>query len=1013
MDSQECGLIISLLKYGFSVQSDNNNEEFILGYFDALKFNTVTNWLGFTPRNASKYYDLKIISRYQLKLLFPQGQTRKTLQDNGCYSNIWESLSEDACTLFDDYPCVSVILVNLTDSFKNQDFERNEQNERKGHNIGHWNAYGTVLEWFGELIGRLEMKDKLEKAHTCILPSIGYSDYCLLLAEENWETAMELVRKLHGVRWKAQEECGKFHMYLSHSEKSAPILSTDYMIPVFHAGSKKKYPNFRCDLTAHVNLAPGVSVEALVKQLGEGIQVDQVSGTSDCILTARAGYQVKLLRNLIPVNVSSPCESLFVSTRSTLQKELDTVLLDDIRYSNSPQVDDMGCIGNMWKALTHYAEVATANQRHMRLVQACKETVATIGNISREKHNWSFRNVVKPFIEDSVENLNLLVEAIEAADKRLTEEDADINALRKEKDDYFKQISYALEIFRNRFGSFVADITRSDCFFMETEQYDHESISSATSLILGYTRLANGFAEKVCKLANPTADLRYSFVVTSGGCDRTECKDLFPNIIPDENEDGEIIQEHVPLLVQMSELGLFDCGGTVLRLFHECSHYCGSRERKKRLHYLIEFTAHIYGDILSIALLEKGGTAEHLKEELKEFLPDDSKRKALVQSVDDVYESCRKQLSGKLTGEVKGVLIAGLKKEAHGSVIKALPIDYESLSESEKIAAIANSLGEFNCIADNLRRRMRKILMENFYSYETNESFEYFTNHFARSIYLATLHAERDFYNGCDACIKKVIPTMVTCAYERRYRDVQISIDERNYSQRLESKGTANQQLEQRVVFTLQRLVADRTMSSFFDKKDSWKLPGLEVAEQNVDAILQMIFEVFSESFADMAACTLLNAKLEDYLLAFVFENWILDESLVLSADMEFRIGAILHLCFSDQLDGNRLHKEIKEKLYHAIETLVQHGMPSDRINVDTLIERIEQFLSGYSKRHEQAEPLEQYLSLCKEQYDVWCKDSIMQDYQQAFSKMRLYEFSRDNTCRSVTAMVEAVTTGR
>lgn len=238
------------------------------------------------------------------------------------------------------------------------------------------------------------------------------------------------------------------------------------------------------------------------------------------------------------------------------------------------------------------------------------------------------------------------------------------------------------------------------------------------------------------------------------------------------------------------------------------------------------------------------------------------------------------------------------------------------------------------------------------------------------------------------------------------------SQDENNNEQWVVGKCAANKQLEQRVLFTLQRIVADSAMAGAFRETDDSKLPGMNLAKQNVDAILQMTFEVFSETFADMAACTLLNARLEDYLLAFVFENWRLDESLVLSTDMIFRIGAILNLCFSNQLEGKRLKDEVKKSLFCGVETLERHGMVSNRIDAVKLIKRVEELLSGYCELHQESVSLEKYLKLCKQQYDDWSKIDTMQRYQHAFQNMRLYQFTAEDNCKKVIAMVEAVTTG-
>lgn len=995
MSDEKCGLNISLMKYVFSEQNHNNTGNFILGYFDAMKIQAVNNWLDFSPGKTSTDYDSNIVSRYQIKLLFPQEKVRSVLERYGCYSRSWESVDQQDFNMFDEYPCVSVILVNLTDQFKQLNIDPSM----------HWDAYGDVLKRFGKLIDGLHIADKLVNANVCILPSVGYSDYCILLAEKRWDTAFELIRKLHRIKWKSGKKDDKTTLHICTDADATPLLSTDYMMPVFHVKRDINIDSISsCDLTAHVNLAPGISMEALSNKLGKGITVKQVSGTSDCILEAKPGYQKHLLELLISTDPSDKRENLFVSTRATLQKKFSRrTPPGSIDYTPSfDEIEDS--ISRMWDILDKYATIVKQAKHHMRQVQAAKEIIATIKNICKERHNISFRRVIKPFIEDFTEDLRTLVSAIE-----------DPRNCKAAKLRYFIQVEEALEIFRNRFGSFIADITRSDCFFMETEQYNHASISSATSLILGYNRLINGFSEKVCKLDDPNADLRYSFIVTSGGCDRTDVINIFSELDPEE-EDGRITENRLPFLVQMSEMGLFDCGGTVLRLFHECSHYCGDRARKQRLHYMVEFLARSYGRILSEALLDKQGIVGHLRQEFDSILPatvwtDDQKK-----TLDHVHAQCTQELTAQLTEILAQAIRDGLHDEveeetACGMAKKGLPNNYDHLGKDAQLAAIASCLGEVDCIGRKLQRRLRKILVEIFYVYEVNEVGHHSANQFARNVYEATLAAERNFYAGCYDKLQTGSASMITFAYEKRLRDAQIQKD-KAYSNSDEVKSAANKKLEQRVNFTLQRLIADKSISVELDEKVLNKLPSITLAEQNVNAILDMTIEVFSETFADMAACTLLKASLEDYLLAFVFESWMLDESLIPSTDMKLRIGVMLQLCFSDQLNGNGLSDSAKEDILSGVQTLKQCGMQEDRINANALVARIEEILNGYKQMEHEAKPLLMYLQECKQKYDIWSKTSEMQHYQGAFDQMRLYRFSGEDIHEKVIAMVQAVTTG-
>lgn len=1020
MPAGTCGLQISLVKYALAEQRNSGSEKYILGYFDAVEIQPITNWLDFSPGKASTSFESRIISRYQIKLLFPQAEVCNTLEQRGCYSSVWENPCDNS--FFNENPCVSVILVNLTDQFKRWGTEP----------FAHWNAYGNVLERFGELIDSLRIKEKLQAAYTCILPSVGYSDYCILLAGKSWDTAFELTQGLHRIKWTTCEENGKGVQRYSQHADAVPLLSTDYMIPVFHAGENVDFDSIPSySLAAHVNLAPGISMEELAQEF-PSITVKQVSGTSDCILEAGPGHQeqLQLLKYLISLNPSSGSKSLFISTRAVLQKELvynpDSATTQHISNwdrsgeSKSGKVttdestpDDEStsekCIDELWRVVERYAAVAKAERRHLRQVQAVKEIIATVKNICKEGHNSSLWLVMQPFLEDFTYDLCTLVQAVE--NRKGEKEDRLI---------WFGQIDFALTAFRNYFGSFIADITRSDCFFMETEQYDHASISSATSLILGYNRLINGFSKDVCKLGDSTANLRYSFIVTSGGCDRTETINLFPHLTPEEGKNG-ITENRLPFLVQMSEMGLFDCGGTVLRLFHECSHYCGDRARKQRLCYVVNFLAKIYGNILAGALLDKKQMADYLKQEFEGILLPDVWKKEQIKicnDIDNVHMECAKKLADRLEAILKQAIVVGLKAEAKnaieaGTAIKELPDNYDRLDQDFQLAAIAECLGEVNCLGRRLEYSLQKVLFKTFYVYEIDDNNQYSLNQFGINVYSETLIAERDFYAGCYNKLYNISPYSMMCAYERRLRQAQIEKD--IISERADPlKSPANKKLERRVTFALQRLVADKFASDNIGKDKSIfeKLPYINLTSQTANAILDMTFEVFGETFADMAACTLLNASLEDYLLAFVFENWDLDESLIVTTDMALRIGAMLHLCFSDQLEGEGLSENAKNQIRTGIQNLERHGMQEGRISADDLIVRIEELLRKYKGMEREAEPLQKYLRECKTKYNDWRDTDVMRRYQNAYAQMRLYRLSGENICEQVTAMVEAVTTG-
>lgn len=155
---------------------------------------------------------------------------------------------------------MTVVLLNLTDVYKDQ-------------------VTGSLLGAFLRLLRDCCESALLSEVHCCVLPSLGYSDFCILMAGKGWEPALQLVELLHSLTVPAAE-----------GDKQIPVLSTDYMMPVCHpkaeATLKEKFAkdHFKgIELTVRVNLCPGVTAQQLADRL-KNVKVYRISGGSDCLL---------------------------------------------------------------------------------------------------------------------------------------------------------------------------------------------------------------------------------------------------------------------------------------------------------------------------------------------------------------------------------------------------------------------------------------------------------------------------------------------------------------------------------------------------------------------------------------------------------------------------------------------------------------------------------------------------------------------------------------------------------
>ena len=364
----------------------HRGNDYILGYFDRITFSSVKNWLGFSPRASAVQFDSRQpkagkkkktdipsypLSGYPIKLLYPSSKTICYLEGLGLDYQSWQG---NVTALLDDYPCATVALVNLTGEFKKQ-----------------WSqdVCGEQLRHLAQVIrtGRYLLRGKkneatvpFEKArtediHLCILPSLGYSDYCILLAEKDWSFAPVLIEYLHRAAY-----------------KNAPILSTDYVMPVYHIHprrAKSEHPirsgghDRGIRLSMRVHLKPGAPMGELQRLAGDSIEVCQLSGSSDCMLISKDKKAFSELLRMVMAdhnNGSKKIKDLVISTEATLQRSVNCTGETEV-WPKFPKPPQNQMVNRLRDILTEYWGILDATNGHMRLFSATWERV-TISAVS-------------------------------------------------------------------------------------------------------------------------------------------------------------------------------------------------------------------------------------------------------------------------------------------------------------------------------------------------------------------------------------------------------------------------------------------------------------------------------------------------------------------------------------------------------------------------------------------------------------------------------------------------------
>lgn len=953
-EQEFCGLIVRLEKDILWSRHCGNDP--ILGYFDHIEFQPVVRWLEFSPRTTAVELDGKDIenrmkkhplSMYPIKLLFPEQAVMDDLKNEaGLRYAAWQG---DICKLLEENPCLTVLLVNLTDKFKGgaprdpcgKQLRRFVRAIQKGQFLIPGSEEPVPFD-----------RKLAEEANICVMPSLGYSDYCILLAEKEWSFAPVLIEFLHRAAAESLD-----------TREIVPILSTDYVIPAYHiVEGKVQSRAYRSDiqLSMRIHLRPGVAMLDLKRAVGEEIELYQMSGSSDCMLESKSEAAFNRLMSVAMADNGSGSEdaknirNLVISTEATLQRSIP--LTDKLAVGEavdiypSQKIDDQ--IKGLREVLQIYWEILRDENLHMRQFNSMWDRVTAIESICREPHNDSLQRIMVPWLEAFTECLDRNVKEI----KKLTQDSP------KNEDELWRRLEYVndtLETFINEVGSLLADLSRSDCFSMESERYNHASVSSATSLLIAYNRWQNSFVEAVLR-EDAENRCKYAFLVRSGGCDTTTTKNIFyapePEVVTvkDQNGEREVLKESMPLITQMSEMSLFDCSGTVLRMTHECMHYCGERLRRPRIEHLIEFAARYFGQDIAQFLFSRKGYPEHMLRELKsKFLLENED---LSKSVLGIWESGAEKLRGNIADWID----------------KALKGRY---------TAVNTGWHEQEYMSDNVRQWMLGELTALFYPYQPAKGWRYVYSPIVDFLYEEQLKTARDFYEKCDAEVRRYRPELTCLALDRRRQEGYLKGKQKS------------ENLMQPIMLVLNQLLMDPIYGTT-EQGALYKFCMRDLS----NTLEKVVFDCFSECFADIEACMRLGVGLSDYLLGFVFEDWNVEHSIPMFAPYPFRISAVLRMCFEDDLadGGVMLSKKAEQALIDAVECLVKHGMPESRGNAQALIRQTNEFLMEYTEQRWVAEPLENYLRKCKKYY-MEREHTHMEKYQKAFQQIRLFSDEKNS----------------
>ena len=901
------GLTLQLQKFSVGTPSHVRYEggNTVLGHYDHLLINPVHHWLDFSPRmdwvysqnvqNPNEQHYL--VSHYPLKLLFPSQKIIGS-QPGFAYEE-WKNPD----ILLENNPCLTIVLLNLTDAYRKQAGDR-------------------LLPNFLQLL-YCNCLEQLEQMRCCVLPSLGYSDFCILMAGSGWKAALDLVDRLHGLAV-APSDGGS---------KQVVVLSTDYMLPVCHQSGKNDFPRYfdGLQLMVRVNLCPGITAQHLANRL-PAVQVYRTSGGSDCVLSAQDEKARQELVNFLLDGRSGSFVVDIVSTPHLLMTPKGSSL--GMPKRTPP---DQAYIAHFEDAVRVYSNKLQKHNRHSRQINALWELSFMIKNICSQPHTGNLRQIMQNLLDSFSYCLNRCAEEMGPEWE-------------------FGNMEYRVGQFSSVVGNFLSDLSRSDCFFMERDQYNHASVSSATGLLIAYNKWLNGFTHAVSEVTDKQNKSRYTFLVTSGGRDQTQTMEAFYFLDQKLEKDGQLY-EKVPLVTQMSEMSLFDFSGTILRATHECMHFAGIRRRPERVEYLLTFVTRLLSQLLANVLLSEKSVYGYAIDVFRSL----NAAQEVLDKAQLAYSTRWKKLSLEIEKTLKYLLN---------------PLDLAQWNESQ-------------CLSKNVQDWMYNRLMLAFSGQDLrgngNTPYQFHMNGFAESLYKLTQIAQRDYFEDCDQlCRAYNLPCVVFShgAKTQMVFDQQIKIDET---------------LDTAIQLILSRLLIGEPASSMLVTEDEpsyavWELkfPYFSLITSNIYNVLASSVEIFKEAFADVTACEILGADFADYVLMHVFEDWDLKSALSEDMANTYRISAVLRLCSGNCLNSSgQLTTEARGRIADALDRLKLHGMPP-RLDANELCNKIDSLLYVFNENEDIGAPLLEYLQMCKSDYEEATVKAALKPFADSYQAIRL-----------------------
>lgn len=596
----------------------------VLGYYDRLIYENIGNWYALRPgiinmpsstKEFSDEYTLRLVAPDWVKNKCEKEKTLKGIFDYAYFdrfgANQVNQQEKASKTSTERFPIFSVLLINCSD-----------EELKKISNVE--GLFGKIYD---AIVGSLITSDSC-KLKIGIFLSLGYSEFAVLLSGNSVRNINRLIDE---IRLRLLGECASStYTILGFDETLNDSAIADETIDAtidFSMAPGKRLDEsdflqfFVCNLIQEGFVPKEKWTELNTTEWEKLRDEAQKHSYSDPVMLMGAidwrwelkGCKLAQFLHVYKGDTKYDGKLKSFGNNSNLFKAVHTKLpLKRFETSsagpenfaqekiNNPDDKKFEQAYQMFETL--YEHLIAKYYVHRRSFYAMRRIKYLYDKVVSSSYGGDVRKLTKPFFHDFLDFMNGCMNLLLNSDEKAREERQEFLKKAEGIDTFLREY---IKRFRDFFEPYLFAIYRSDHAFFEGQSLVHPSIGSAAKLLFCYNQVLYSWEEKYCEWEtkeierNPEfqgTNIDFTYLVTSGGVDSTDNWDIFDYISDfiSTAESTRSVRFSRPLVVMMSEAGLYNIEGTLFKLAHEFFHKRGKRMREQRAQaYIKDICYHV------------------------------------------------------------------------------------------------------------------------------------------------------------------------------------------------------------------------------------------------------------------------------------------------------------------------------------------------------------------------------------------------------------------------------------